>query len=130
VKQQKIAGYENAMIIEDEEDLSFLLSIVLKQINVTASCVHTIKEARENIKKLKPSIIFLDNHLPDGKGSDFIAQAKALYPQTKIVMMTAYDSTKEVNEAFTRGADYFITKPFNTAAIKTTINSFIHRPTG
>ena len=130
MKQQKIAGYENAMIIEDEEDLSLLLSIVLKQINVSASCVHTIKEARENIKKLKPSIIFLDNHLPDGNGSDFIAQAKALSPQTKIVMMTAYDSPREVNEAFTRGADYFITKPFNTSAIKTTISSLSHRPTG
>ena len=118
------------MIIEDEEDLSFLLSIVLKQINVSPSCVHTIKDARENIKKLKPSIIFLDNHLPDGKGADFIAQAKELSPQTKIIMMTAYDSPKEINEAFSKGADYFITKPFNTSAIKTTIDAFIHRPTG
>jgi DNA-binding response OmpR family regulator len=33
-------------------------------------------------------------------------------------MITAHDSPAEIDEAFHWGADYFITKPFNSATIK------------
>lgn len=130
MKLIKASESKNAMIVEDEKDLSYLLSIVLRQSNIPSACVYTIKEARENIKKLQPSIIFLDNHLPDGSGADFIAQAKAIYPATKVIMITAHDSPREMNDAFKKGADHFITKPFNTSAIKSTIDLFIHSQTG
>jgi two-component system OmpR family response regulator len=114
--------YGNAMIIEDERDLCYLLAMVLKQNNITSACAYSIKEARENIKKIKPSIIFLDNHLPDGIGSDFISQAKEIYPGAKVIMITAHDSPAEIDQAFHKGADYFISKPFNSSAIKTTLD--------
>jgi DNA-binding response OmpR family regulator len=72
----------------------------------------------------------LDNHLPDGSGSDFIGQAKKLNPNAKIVMITAHDSATEINAAFSKGADYFISKPFNSAAIKTTIDFLSSRNRG
>ena len=75
---------ESAMIIEDEKDLCYLLTSVLRKNNVPSACVNSIKEAGESIKKIKPSIIFLDNHLPDGFGSDFIPQAKAINPAAKM----------------------------------------------
>lgn len=110
------------MIIEDERDLCYLLAIVLRQNNVPSACVYSIKEARENIKEIRPSIIFLDNHLPDGIGSDFIQQAKEIYPAAKIIMITAHDSPAERDEAFHKGADYFISKPFNSSAIRATLD--------
>ena len=119
---------ENALIIEDEKDLCYLLTSVLRKNNVPSACVNSIKEAGESIKKIKPSIIFLDNHLPDGFGSDFIRHAKAIYPAAKIIMITAHDSPAEIDEAFHRGADYFISKPFNASTIKTTIEFFKRLP--
>jgi two-component system OmpR family response regulator len=127
VLQENTTIPENAMIIEDERDLCYLLTIVLKQNNVPSACAYSIKEARETLKNIKPSIIFLDNHLPDGIGSDFIQQAKAIFPSAKIIMITAHDSPAEINEAFQRGADYFISKPFNSSTIKTTIDFFIQK---
>ena len=124
------ATFGNAMIIEDERDLCYLLAIVLRQNNVTSSCAHSIGEARKTIKKINPSIIFLDNHLPDGSGSDFIGQAKKLNPKAKIVMITAHDSAAEIDAAFSKGADYFISKPFNSSAIKTTIDFLSSRRKG
>ena len=126
--QENTVMSESAMIIEDEKDLCYLLTNVLRKNNVPSACVNSIKEAGESIKKIKPSIIFLDNHLPDGFGSDFIRHAKAIYPAAKIIMITAHDSPAEIDEAFHRGADYFITKPFNSATIKTTIDFFKRTP--
>ena len=37
-------------------------------------------------------------------------------------MITAHDSSAEIDEAFQRGADYFISKPFTTNAIKKTLD--------
>ena len=130
MQQDNTTISENAMIIEDERDLSYLLAILLKKNNVPSACVYSIKEARETIKNIKPSIIFLDSHLPDGLGSDFISQVKAINPSAKIIMITAHDSPAEIDEAFHRGADYFISKPFNSSTIKTTIDFFIQRQTG
>lgn len=121
---------ENAMIIEDERDLSYLLAVVLKKNNVPSACVYSIKEASETIHDIKPSIIFIDNHLPDGQGRDFIRHARAIYPLAKIIMITAHDAPEEIDEAFERGADYFISKPFNSTTIKETIDFFIHKRTG
>jgi two-component system OmpR family response regulator len=122
VKERKIPTPEKVMIIEDEKDLCYLLAVVLKQNNLRPACVYSIKEAKKIIREIKPSIVFLDNHLPDGYGFDFIILLKAIYPDTKIVMITAQDSPADIDLAFRRGADYFISKPFDVATINTTLN--------
>lgn len=111
------------MIVEDEKDLCFLLAYILKKQNFFPSCVNSITEAKHAIKKINPTILFLDNNLPDGSGSDFIPQIKKICPLIKIIMITAHDSPRDVSKAFTKGADYFISKPFNTAAIE----NMLHR---
>ncbi|HEY0580078.1 MAG TPA: response regulator, partial [Candidatus Nitrosocosmicus sp.] len=58
-----------------------------------------------------PSVIILDNKLPDGYGIDFISYVKNKYPQIRIIMITGFDaSAKDV--AIENGADIFLEKPF------------------
>ena len=115
----------NAMIVEDERDLAMLLSMVLKQKNLKPSCAYSIADAKKTINEVQPSLLFLDNCLPDGYGIDFIREIKLKSPYTKIVMMTAHNSSADKNTALKNGADYFISKPFNTTAIKNTIDSLM-----
>ena len=122
MEERKISIPEKVMIIEDEKDLCYLLSSVLRQNNLQPACVYSLTEAKENIREIKPSVIFLDNHLPDGNGSDFIPMIKDIYPAAQIIMITAYDAPSDINIAFNKGADYFISKPLNTKNIKRAIN--------
>jgi two-component system OmpR family response regulator len=122
VEEDKTFRTEKAMIIEDEKDLCYLLSLVLKQNDLQSDCVYSITEAKQSIRRLMPSIIFLDNHLPDGYGSDFITTVKDINPSAKIVIITAFDSQEDIDIALSRGADYFISKPFNSQKIKATIS--------
>ncbi len=112
----------NAMIVEDEKELCVLLSLVLIQKNLNPNCAYTIAEAKKNIEKINPSVLFLDNRLPDGFGIDFISVIKHDFPSTKIVMMTAHYSSNDIQKAMKEGADFFISKPFNSATIKDTID--------
>ena len=115
----------NVMIVEDEEDLCFLLSVVLIQKNLHPLCVFTIADAKKSIEKINPFLIFLDNRLPDGYGMDYIPEVKQHHPSMKIVMITAHNSLQEIQCAFNRGADYFITKPFDSATIRNIIDLLI-----
>ncbi len=100
------------LIIDDEADICYLLSTLLKQKNLEPEYVNTLSDAALALKKDIPQIIFLDNHLPDGLGLNFIEYIKQHYPSVKIIMITAHDTAADRQRALTEGADYFIGKPF------------------
>ena len=121
---------QRVMIVEDEKDLCFLLNLILRRENLSTTCVNSISEAKQKINNIKPKVLFVDNHLPDGSGTDFIGEVRLLYPTMKIIMITAYDTPFDVQKAFNNGADYFISKPFNKMAIKNVLGMFALGNTG
>ena len=106
-----------ALIIDDETDICYLLSRLLKQKNYETSFVNTLTAANDALKAEHPEIIFLDNHLPDGLGLNYLLYIKENYPKSKIVMITAHDSVDDREKAMNNGADFFIGKPFTSDII-------------
>lgn len=106
-----------ALIIDDETDICYLLSRLLKQKNYETSFVNTLNAANDALKAEHPEIIFLDNHLPDGLGMNYLLYIKENYPKCKIVMITAHDSVDDREKAMNNGADFFIGKPFTSDLI-------------
>jgi DNA-binding NtrC family response regulator len=106
-----------ALIVDDEIDVCYLLSSILKYKNLQASYVNSIGEAKRVLKEGHHSIIFLDNHLPDGFGVNFIAEIRKLDPYIKIIMITAHDTNNDRNKAYELGVDQFIGKPFSRETI-------------
>ena len=117
---------EKVLIVDDEIDICYLLSVILKQKNLTPKFVNNLCDAELALKLETPSILFLDNHLPDGLGTGFIKFVKNNYPSVKIILITAYDSLPERLAALREGADFFIGKPFTKAIINDTVNRLIN----
>jgi len=115
-----------ALIVDDEIDVCYLLSSILKYKNLQASYVNSIDEAKKVLKEDNPSIIFLDNHLPDGFGINFIDEIKKLNPHVKIVMITAHDTNNDKDRAYEQGVDQFIGKPFTRETILKTIENLVN----
>lgn len=114
------------LIIDDEADICYLLSTLLKQKNLDADYVNTLTDAAIALKNTTPEIIFLDNHLPDGLGMNFIEYIKSHYPSIKIVMITAHDTAADRQKALSEGADYFISKPFTRDMIYKTVEQLLN----
>ena len=114
-----------ALIVDDEVDICFLLSGILRQKQLKPSFVNNLAGAKESLKNDTPSILFLDNHLPDGFGLDFIQYVKINYPEVKIVMITAHDGLVERKKAQAEGADLFISKPFTREVIDYAIQKLL-----
>jgi DNA-binding NtrC family response regulator len=116
---------KTVLIIDDEPDICFMLSNILKKKELTSTSVHTIKEAGTYMRIKTPSLVFLDNNLPDGKGIDFLYGIKQAYPEVKVVMITAYDTSADKTDALKRGADEFIGKPFTRQNIYDSIERLL-----
>jgi two-component system OmpR family response regulator len=106
---QKKKQEKKIFIVEDEGDMCLLLNIMLQEKEIILDHAKTIAAAQEYLEKETPSIVILDNKLPDGLGIDFIAHIKKNYPATKIVMISGYGA-KDI--ALENGADIFLEKPF------------------
>lgn len=102
---------KKVLIIEDEGDMCLLLNIMLNGKDMELDHVKKLSSAEEYLQKEQPSVVILDNKLPDGFGIDFITHIKKNYPNIRIIMISGYDgSAKDV--ALENGADIFLEKPF------------------
>lgn len=113
------------LIIDDEPDICYLLSGLLKQKKLRTSYVNTLTEAEAALGNDPPALLFLDNHLPDGIGLDFIRHIKHNYPAVKIIMITAHDSAEERNRAYAEGVDYFLSKPFTRELVYSILDKIL-----
>ncbi len=107
-----------ALIVDDEKDICFLLSNILKQKNIQTTVAGSLAEA-EQVLRSSPSFyfVFLDNHLPDGRGVDQVKTWKEQFPAAHFIMISAHDSGYEKIKAKKDGVDFFIGKPFSKELI-------------
>ncbi len=116
----------SALIVDDEIDICFLLSGILKNSNLDCRCVNSLAEAKKALAHFTPNILIIDNHLPDGLGLNFIRQVKENYPSVRIIMITAHDTYPDKQAALKEGVDSFIGKPFSRATISSTVDRLIN----
>jgi two-component system OmpR family response regulator len=101
------------LIIEDEPTLKKTLLEGLKEYGYQSDEVSSIKDAEYYLDIRNYDLILMDWMLPDGNGIDLITQIKQKSSKTIIVMLSARDDTASEVEAFRRGTDDYIKKPFD-----------------
>jgi DNA-binding response OmpR family regulator len=118
----------DTLIVDDEVDICYLLSGILRRYNYHPHYVTSLRDADKALNDLSPVLIFIDNHLPDGFGVDFLSKIKADKPQSKVIMISAYDTSEDRTTAFEKGVDYFIGKPFTSDVIFKAIQFLANKP--
>jgi two-component system OmpR family response regulator len=110
------------LIVDDELDICYLLSSMLKQRSFKTGFVNSLSDAVVALQTDTPTLLFLDNHLPDGFGLDFIPYVKKNYPEMKVIMITAHDGAAERKIAYNGGVDLFVAKPLSRKLIDDAID--------
>jgi DNA-binding response OmpR family regulator len=105
------------LILDDEKEICFLLSALLKQMGYIPDKAYTIEEALHKFNRERYDLVFLDLNLPDGLGYHLVPQIKSHNPKCKIVMISAHDGMLRQLKTETEGIDFYIFKPFNRAKI-------------
>ena len=106
------------LIIDDEEDLCWLLSNALGYRGLDISTAHTIRQAKAALSRDVPDLIFLDLKLPDGDGISLLPEIKTLATRASVVVISAYGSDDRKEEATSKAQVCgFIDKPFTIEKI-------------
>ena len=115
-------GRSKVLIVDDEPDICFLFGKILKMRNLRTDFANNLADASRSVQEDPPSVIFLDNSLPDGQGIDFISFLKERYPTTRIIIITANDGSIDKIRAFQQGADDFLGKPLSLELINRSLD--------
>ncbi len=76
-------------------------------------------------KELKPDLVTMDITMPKMDGIESLTLIKKMNPDAKVVMITAAGQKEKMVEALKRGADEFITKPFDAEEVSSIIKRLI-----
>jgi len=108
------------LVVEDQGETCLILDLILSDRKFELDYVNNLLDADEYLSKNKPSVIILDNKLPDGFGVDFISYVKKKYPKIKIIMISGFSTARDV--AMENGADAFLEKPFSMENVNDAID--------
>ncbi|MBS1574315.1 MAG: response regulator [Bacteroidetes bacterium] len=112
------------LAVDDDGEIGLVLEMILNGQEFELDYVNSILSADEYLEKRNPSLIILDNKLPDGFGVDFISYIRKKYPSIKIIMISGFSSVKDV--ALENGADIFLEKPFSLDQLNEAIDKLLH----
>lgn len=115
------------LIVEDEESLLKLESILLTSKGYDVRGVSNGREALDAIAEEKPDLVLLDIMLPEIDGFEVCQRIKD-DPETReipVIMLTAKKSREDMARGEKVGADWYITKPFKSVMVIETIQRFL-----
>jgi CheY-like chemotaxis protein len=123
---------KKVLIVDDEETLTWSMARSLSRDKDKYEVViaNNGGEALNLLKKNNIDLVISDIRMPDINGLDLLVKIKKDYPQTKVIIMTAYGSSDVQKEANRRGSLYYVEKPFEISDIRKIIIDLIGRRKG
>jgi DNA-binding NarL/FixJ family response regulator len=68
------------------------------------------KQGLELAKELEPGLILMDISLPDGNGIELTREIRALFPETRIIVLSMHSKIDHITDAFAAGATGYMVK--------------------
>jgi two-component system response regulator RegA len=99
------------LLVDDDETLLRVLSRAISRRNFKVFTATNGQQALQLCEQQEPEYISLDLKLAEETGIQLIPKLKALNPNCKIVMLTAYASIATAVDAIKLGAHQYLCKP-------------------
>lgn len=108
---------KSILIIEDDQEISKLLHVILTKSGMTAIAAYSGTEGLLQLKNNTFDLILLDLMLPGVSGEEFIKQVRE-ESSIPIIVISAKIDIEDKVQVLKMGADDYITKPFNQKEVE------------
>ena len=115
------------LIIEDEKLLADSLQAMLESKGFEVEAVYDGETGEEYAESGVYDLLILDVMMPKMNGYQVARQVRARRCGTPILMLTAKSSLEDRIEGLNAGADYYLTKPFDTRELMACIGALLRR---
>ena len=104
------------LIIDDEKDICFLISEILKDENYNTSIALNSEEAISKFNEIKPDLVILDVWLSNSKldGIEILKEFKSINSNIPIIIISGHGTVDLAVKSIKNGAYDFLEKPFNS----------------
>ena len=104
------------LIIDDEKDICFLISEILKDENYNTSIAINSDEAISKFNEIKPDLVILDVWLSNSKldGIEILKEFKSINSNIPIIIISGHGTVDLAVKSIKNGAYDFLEKPFNS----------------
>ena len=106
------------LVIDDEALMRKLVRAILVKEGYSVATASGPPDALQKLRSTRFDIVISDLRMPEVDGFSFIAQLNERYPDTCLIVMTGFGDADTADEVRARGADEYITKPFNEREIQ------------
>lgn len=106
------------LILDDEPIVCKRLKPSLEKLGFEVDAFTHSFEAMQAVEKAKYDIIVTDLKMEGMDGMRFLQEAKKLYPETEVIVITGFATMETAKESFKKGVFDFIAKPFNLNEIQ------------
>jgi len=110
------------LIVDDDENIRKVLVAILEDKGYGTEAVGTAREAIKKSDKKFYNLALIDIRLPDMEGIDLLRKIKDTTPRMRKIIITGYPTLQNAMDAVNRGADAYVTKPFDVERVLSTIS--------
>src|SRR6266581_5799464 len=100
------------LVIDDEKNMRLSLKTLLSDEGYEGRAVESAEEALVLLAQEEFFMVITDARLGGMSGYDFLAKARAQWPDLPLLMITAYATPKLAVQAIKAGANDYLAKPF------------------
>lgn len=115
------------LIVEDEVLLANSLKTLLEKKGFTVEVAYDGETGKDYAETGVYDLLILDVMMPRLNGYELARQVRAERCATPILMLTAKGELEDRIEGLNAGADYYLTKPFDTRELLACINALLRR---
>ncbi len=105
------------LVVDDEPMLRDLLTKILTREGFRVDAAVDGEEAVEKMNREQYKLVVSDIEMPRMNGFELLKIIKRDFPETAVIMMTAFGDSSSVKDCLVLGADEYITKPFKSFEI-------------
>lgn len=121
--------YNKILIIDDDEDLSFIISDMLEGYGYNVTHAENSKKAFELLESNTYHIILLDINLPDSDGFEICSELRRT-STTPVIFASARTSETDRITGFDIGGDDYLPKPYSMKELLSRVNALVRRTYG
>jgi signal transduction histidine kinase len=110
---QGVEKKPHILVIDDEEGIRRMVSILLEQLDYRVSAADSAEAAWQLLAWDQPDLILTDVMMPGEDGLSFLARVHQQLPELPVVIMTGFAQLQSAVDAIKHGAFDFMQKPFD-----------------
>jgi two-component system response regulator PilR (NtrC family) len=118
---------EKILVVDDEQSLRDVLSIMLKRAGYAVTSAMDGEEAIEFLNKEIFDLVITDLRMPKLDGMEVLKAVKSASPETVVLIITAFATADSAVEAMKQGAYDYLTKPFQVDEVQLIIRNALEK---